>query len=153
MSNEVGQGVRPNGPRTAQVIEVIETQALRGRGEPDDPCRIVQQYWTRKGSLLAERDDETGNGLDRGNDLIAALRREVAQLRAEREQAYMVVTQMHKETADRMVFLLGRPVDQAKGGYRYESDRQLSAHLKAMMPRFVRVLELVGERHVAVTRR
>jgi hypothetical protein len=42
----------------ARVIEVIETRLLRrgdGRG-PETPIRIVTQYWTLDGELLAEVD-------------------------------------------------------------------------------------------------
>lgn len=43
---------------TARVIQVIETKLLRrGSGESnDDPIRIVTQYWTLEGELLAEVD-------------------------------------------------------------------------------------------------
>jgi hypothetical protein len=38
-------------------MEVIECEASRGRGLPDDPYRTVTQYWTLDGAtLLAERD-------------------------------------------------------------------------------------------------
>lgn len=42
----------------ARVIEVVETNLLR-RGEgksPIDPIRIVTQYWSLDGKLLAEVD-------------------------------------------------------------------------------------------------
>jgi hypothetical protein len=49
--------VRPETPRSAKVIEVIETVTLRGRGDDErDPVREVTQYWSFKGILLAEKD-------------------------------------------------------------------------------------------------
>jgi hypothetical protein len=49
--------LRPTGCRMAQVIEVIETRAVRGNGESTgDPIREVYQYWSRDGKLLAEHD-------------------------------------------------------------------------------------------------
>ena len=43
---------------SAKVILVIETQLLRrGSGKDfNDPIRIVRQYWTPDGKLLAEVD-------------------------------------------------------------------------------------------------
>lgn len=47
----------PRGCDSAKVISVIETKSARGSGNsPEDPARIVTQYWTLKGELLAERD-------------------------------------------------------------------------------------------------
>lgn len=49
--------VRPDTPRSAKVIEVIETVTLRGRGDNErDPVREVTQYWDFAGRLLAEHD-------------------------------------------------------------------------------------------------
>ena len=48
--------VRPNTPRTAMVREVIQVEALRGRGVQGDAARIVTQYWDVGGELLAEKD-------------------------------------------------------------------------------------------------
>lgn len=44
---------RPRGTDSARVIQVIETTALLGAGTVDDPCRIVKQYWSVDGELLA----------------------------------------------------------------------------------------------------
>lgn len=41
---------------SARVISVIETKAVRGEGDEDDPCRVVTQYWDFEGNLLAEND-------------------------------------------------------------------------------------------------
>lgn len=41
----------------AQLIEVIQTTIMRrGRGDEQDPIRVVTQYWTKDGELLAEVD-------------------------------------------------------------------------------------------------
>jgi len=42
----------------ARVIQVIETDLLlRGHGKDEsDPLRVVRQYWSLDGELLAERD-------------------------------------------------------------------------------------------------
>jgi hypothetical protein len=50
---------RPNGTSSAEVIQVIKTTATRGSGSEDDPCRIVIQYWSFEGELLAEHDSES----------------------------------------------------------------------------------------------
>lgn len=40
----------------AKVIQVIETDTLRGKGVEGDVYRRVMQYWTFDGELLAEND-------------------------------------------------------------------------------------------------
>jgi hypothetical protein len=43
---------------TARVIKVIETTILRrGSGtSPDDPVRVIRQYWSLDGQLIVEVD-------------------------------------------------------------------------------------------------
>lgn len=48
---------RPRGTDSARVIQVIETTALLGTGTIDDPCKIVKQYWSVDGELLADNCD------------------------------------------------------------------------------------------------
>lgn len=48
--------VRPRGTDSAQVIQVIKTESLRGKGVEGDVCRTVTQYWDFDGNLLAESD-------------------------------------------------------------------------------------------------
>lgn len=48
---------RPRGTDSAKLITVIKTESLRGHGTEKDPCRVVIQYWSIKGELLAEKDD------------------------------------------------------------------------------------------------
>lgn len=42
--------------RSAQVIQVIRTESKAGAGTEDDPNRIVTQYWSTDGKLLAVHD-------------------------------------------------------------------------------------------------
>ena len=44
------------GVDNARVIQVIETEVLRGNGTEADKCRMVKQYWNFDGKLLAEND-------------------------------------------------------------------------------------------------
>ncbi len=37
--------VRPDGTKSAKVVQVIETKAKRGLGTEKDPVREVTQYW------------------------------------------------------------------------------------------------------------
>jgi hypothetical protein len=53
---EVKELVRPRGTDSAQLVNVIKTESLRGKGTEDDPCRTVIQYWSTEGELLAEKD-------------------------------------------------------------------------------------------------
>lgn len=42
---------------TVRVMQVIETTLLRrGKGVPDDPIRIITQYWSMDGQLIVEID-------------------------------------------------------------------------------------------------
>ena len=47
---------RPRGTDSAQVIQVIKTESMRGEGTQEDLCMIVKQYWDFDGNLLAEND-------------------------------------------------------------------------------------------------
>lgn len=48
--------VRPDGTKSAKIIQVIETVAKRGLGTEKDPVREVTQYWDLDGKFLAEMD-------------------------------------------------------------------------------------------------
>lgn len=50
---------RARGTDSAEIIQVIKTTALRGKGTPDDPAYIVTQYWGFDGKLLAENPVES----------------------------------------------------------------------------------------------
>ncbi len=41
-----------------RLIQVIQSDVPRGKGTPVDRCRIVQQYHTPEGDLLAEYDPQ-----------------------------------------------------------------------------------------------
>lgn len=53
--------MRPMEPRTPQVVKeitVIYTETVIGTGiDESDPCRIVKQYWSLEGELLATFDE------------------------------------------------------------------------------------------------
>jgi hypothetical protein len=40
----------------ARIVELIETWEMRGRGTEKDPCRMVQQWYKKDGTLLFEKD-------------------------------------------------------------------------------------------------
>lgn len=48
--------VRPRGTDKAEVIQVIKTESIIGRGIPKDPVRLIYQYWDFEGNLLAKND-------------------------------------------------------------------------------------------------
>lgn len=50
--------VRPDGVKSAKVIQVIETKAKRGLGTEKDPVRNVVQYWDLEGNFLSEMDTQ-----------------------------------------------------------------------------------------------
>ena len=49
---------------SARVLQVIETKSARGKDEPDSPMRIVRQYWSTDGVLLAEAEDNADSCKD-----------------------------------------------------------------------------------------
>lgn len=55
---------------TCRVIQVIETTLLRrGRGTPEDPLRIITQYWSLDGELLWEKDPQFSKDAPQTNDV------------------------------------------------------------------------------------
>ena len=48
--------VRPRGTDKAEVMQVIKTISILGRGNKEDPVRYIYQYWDFKGKLLASHD-------------------------------------------------------------------------------------------------
>ncbi|MGM0239895.1 hypothetical protein [Enterococcus sp. AZ103] len=44
-------------PQLVKLVEVIHVEATRGKGTEEDPARIVHQYWSKEGVLLAEKDE------------------------------------------------------------------------------------------------
>lgn len=49
--------IKKETPRSVELIEVIHIEAARGKGTDTDPVRIVHQYWSKDGFLLAEKDE------------------------------------------------------------------------------------------------
>lgn len=43
----------------ARLIQVIETEQLRGSGHESNPFRVVRQYFAADGTLLAEHDPQS----------------------------------------------------------------------------------------------
>ena len=55
----------PHGTNSAKVIEVIKTETVVGTGTlPDDPYRILSQYWSLNGELLAENINPSSQQVD-----------------------------------------------------------------------------------------
>ncbi len=52
----------PRGVDSAKVIRVIETKAARGAGTPEQPSRMVTEYWDFEGNKLAENDPTFSQG-------------------------------------------------------------------------------------------
>ena len=49
-------------PRNLKLVEMICIEFARGEGTEKDAVRIVEQYWTRDGELIAERDPTRPEG-------------------------------------------------------------------------------------------
>lgn len=47
--------LRTRGTDLAKVVYLIQTTAMRGSGEENDPVREVVQYWSFDGELLWEK--------------------------------------------------------------------------------------------------
>ena len=49
--------MKPRLPAVVKEITVIYTETVIGTGiSDDDPCRLVKQYWSTDGELIATRD-------------------------------------------------------------------------------------------------
>ena len=46
------------GSREAKIINVIAVQTVIGTGTDEDPKRVITEYWSWKGDLLAVNDPE-----------------------------------------------------------------------------------------------
>lgn len=44
--------------RSVQLVEVIEVKTSAGKGTENDPIRIITEYWSKDGVLLAVNDPE-----------------------------------------------------------------------------------------------
>lgn len=47
---------RPRGTDRAWVEQVVVTESILGRGTEEDPVRILKQFWSFGGVLLAQHD-------------------------------------------------------------------------------------------------
>jgi hypothetical protein len=56
MKMEEEEFLFPRGVDSAKVILVIETKSARGAGTPEQPTRLVTEYWSLEGIKLAEYD-------------------------------------------------------------------------------------------------
>lgn len=65
----------------AKVIQVIETETVRGKGVEGNIFRRVMQYWTFDGELLAENDPCITDASTPANVQGAALLRELYPVR------------------------------------------------------------------------
>lgn len=45
------------GIRQVEVVKVIKTNTVIGKGTEEDPVRGVIQYWDMEGHMIAEEDD------------------------------------------------------------------------------------------------
>lgn len=57
------RGAEKCGSRSARLVEVIEVRTCVGKGTEENPKRIVTEYWSKEGKLLAVSDpqyDERG---------------------------------------------------------------------------------------------
>lgn len=52
---------------SVQVTEVIKVKVSSGAGTPEDPARLVAQYWSKKGRLMFVEDPYTGDFEDESN--------------------------------------------------------------------------------------
>jgi len=50
--------IKRQGSRSAAVINVIAVRTVVGSGTEADPNRIITEYWSLKGDLLAVNDPE-----------------------------------------------------------------------------------------------
>ncbi len=48
--------MRKSNVNTVELIEVIKTESVCGKGTEEDPVRVVIEYWSLEGELLARVD-------------------------------------------------------------------------------------------------
>lgn len=44
------------GSQSAELMEVIRVKTSVGKGTDEDPCRIISEFWSKEGKLLATND-------------------------------------------------------------------------------------------------
>ena len=55
--NSMNKKIQIKTPQLVELVEVIHVVATRGNGTPENPTRIVHQYWSKNGDLLSEKDE------------------------------------------------------------------------------------------------
>ncbi|MDD1403591.1 hypothetical protein [Ligilactobacillus salivarius] len=48
--------IKKESPRKVELVEVIHVVIAIGKGTKDDPVHLVNQYWSKEGELLAEKE-------------------------------------------------------------------------------------------------
>lgn len=49
------------GSKAAQLVEEIVVTTAIGRGTAEDPLRVITEYWSKSGELLAVNDPQDSN--------------------------------------------------------------------------------------------
>lgn len=110
--NEINDRAYFSSMGTAMVIEVVlTTLTKRGTGKPGEnsPIRLVTQYWSKKGDLLAERDsfneqaaiiNDLGLRLKLADDANQSLRAQQAQYAGAAVCMRADIDQLQKENLD-----------------------------------------------------
>lgn len=80
---------------SARVIQAVETKFARGTGEAGDPVRMVTQYWSLDGELLAE----TEAPIESKSSLMRGFQRTMSRLNIMRKH-------LHMKEADSTLFSL-----------------------------------------------
>lgn len=55
--------IKKEPPRLAEVVQVIHVLATKGDGADENPVRLVRQFWSFDGTLLAESDADSSEPL------------------------------------------------------------------------------------------
>ena len=56
MEKTLSQNFEPRAVQQVNIVQVIHVRALKGQGCPESPVRMIDQYWSMNGTLLAEVD-------------------------------------------------------------------------------------------------
>lgn len=49
------------GSKAAQLVEVIVVTTAIGQGSAEDPMRVITEYWSKSGELLAVNDPQVSH--------------------------------------------------------------------------------------------
>lgn len=56
LGGKIMETIRARGTDKAEVIRVIKTTSILGKGTEEDPVRYIYQYWDFEGNQLAQND-------------------------------------------------------------------------------------------------